>query len=142
MAYMYVVDPASRLGAVRLEGQVTGDQVAEVSLLLFRHPDWQPGFCELWDARGITELLVTLEEVRRVAAIEKEHLQRMGMGRVAIVVARDIEYYIGRLYTAFVRDTERPVRLFKSIDKAQHWLGLSSLPPLIAAPDDRERRTS
>ena len=142
MAYTYLVDQERRLGAVRLEGQVTGKEVAEVSFLLFQHPDWQPGFCELWDARGITELLVTLEEVRRVAAIEKEHLGEIGMGRVAIVVARDLEYYLGRLYTAFVQDTERPVRLFKSIDKARHWLGLSSLPPLVMVPNAGERRTN
>ena len=135
MAYTYLVDGERKLGAVRFEGQVTGDEVAEVSCLLFRHADWQAGFCELWDARGITELVVTLEEVRRVAAIEQDHLAEIGTGRVAIVVARELDYFLGRLYIAFVRGTQRPVRLFRSIDEAQQWLGLSSLPPLIAGSD-------
>ena len=131
MAYAYAIDKELRLGAVRFAGRVTGGEVAEAALLLFQHPDWQAGFCEMWDARATTELLVSLEEVRRVAAIEQDHLAEIGMGRVAIVVKRDLEYYLGRLYVAFVRDTQRPVRLFRSLAEAQRWLGLPSLPPLI-----------
>ena len=136
MAYVYIVDGERRLGAVRFEGQVTGGEVAEVSCLLFRHADWQAGFCELWDARDITELVVTLEEVRRVAAIEKDHLAEIGMGRVAIVVARELDYYLGRLYIAFVRGHAAPgAPLPVRRPRRSSWLGLSSLPPLIAGSD-------
>ena len=70
MPYAVCVDPESRLGMVCLSGRVTGGDLIAANEVLYGDAAWSPGFDELWDCRAVEEMVVEIEHMRAIVAME------------------------------------------------------------------------
>ena len=131
MPCLPTVDARLRLGTVRATGRVTGAEIAAANEALYSDPAWRPGFDELWDCSEISEFVVDLGEIREVARMEVEGKERIGPGRVALVMTRDVVEMIGQLYRVLVVESERPVEIVRTVEAAAEWLGLDAVPEAL-----------
>lgn len=116
------IEPERRLGWIVLTGTVDGEGFLEAMEALYRHPDWQPGFSALWDARRLGQLLLEPADMHRILAAMQALASQMGQGRAAFVVPREIDYTIARLFIYRGATGERERRTFGDVDEALRWL--------------------
>lgn len=122
MGFTCSIDAEARLGRVEVHGVVDVQVFLGMMETLYRHPHWQPGYAALWDARGITKLLLSPHETERIVAFMRELEPYMGEGRAAFVVPREIDYIIARLLIFRGLHSKRERRAFTSMHEAQAWL--------------------
>lgn len=123
-----LVDPALGLGMVRTAGYVSGSDIADANEALYSAPGWRPGFDEFWDCSGIREFDVSPGEMRLIARMEVDGQDRIGGGRVALVMTREVVQVVGLLYRRLVSDTGRSVEIVQTLEAGAAWLGLGEVP--------------
>lgn len=134
MQHRLAIDPSHRLAYVQLIGRVNTRHLLEMTMYVLQHPDWEPGYNELWDGLRVTETQIDLEEIRAALEVDKDFEDQVGNGRVAAVVGRGLDHTIGKLYQGMARKlSARQYEVFWTMDGALEWLGLNELPPVLAA---------
>ena len=128
MAHTLLVAPERRLAVIWLDGSVaTDDIVAGLSALVAR-PAWEPAFDLVWDGRGIEMLLVDEAGLDAISTLTDAIRERLGTGRSAVVVRRDIDRAIAKLIRFRGRERKREFRVFDALDEALAWIGQPDLP--------------
>lgn len=128
------VFPEWQTAVVHLSGMVTTSDVLHTTMALLDHPDWQPGFSEVWHALEVTSTVVDLDEVRAALLVDQSLQDRVGDGRVAGVVRREMDHIVGKLYKALSRSlSRREYEVFWKLEDALRWLGLDHLPGSTSA---------
>jgi len=71
---------------------------------------------------GITELEVSADEVRRIAALDARLAAQNSRAAVAIVAPRTSVFGIARMWEAYVVDTGWQTGVFRTLSDAEAWL--------------------
>lgn len=110
------------MAVVRLGGRITGHDIVEFAQAVADQPGFDPDWPRIWDARGVTQVLLDINEAREIRAISKERLQGTNpkTGRTAIVVERDIDRDVADFFRWYLKG--RSIRVFDSVDKACAWV--------------------
>lgn len=88
---------------------------------LFAHPGFVDGMDTIFDYSRCDFSKVSAEDLKSIARFLVPHLPRFA-NRVNLVVERDLEYGLARMYGVFAEDiapSER--RIFRDIDTAREW---------------------
>lgn len=133
MPYDLHIDPAAGLTLVRFSGKLTGPEVMEAMEAVFTHPDWQPAFDVIWDGSRNRQLVLVPGELERFVALLDRHRSPPGAGRDVVVVVREVDYVVARLYEHLSRKYSQRLVLCHSLEQAVEKLGLTSLPPALEA---------
>ena len=124
MGYTVRIDPERRRGYVEIEGDVTKATVIDVARALFQHEGWVPGFDAVWDGRKITQLLLDEDDVAEIVAQSQALSERMGGGRAAVVVPREVDWIMARLFLLRAHHPDRQRRTFHTLEEAMAWLDM------------------
>lgn len=89
---------------------------------VYEAPGWAPGFDALWDARRVSALVMTEQDVHDIVARTQAYMSRMGPGRGAFVLAREVDWMIARLLIHRAASPDRARRMFDTIEAALAWL--------------------
>ncbi|RMH60971.1 MAG: hypothetical protein D6685_09810 [Bacteroidetes bacterium] len=131
MSYLCRVLPDHRLGIALFAGPLTVDDFLGSMHGLYEHEDWQPGFAALWDSRRVRELVLGEQDVAAIVRCTRDLAPRMGTGRAAFVVPREIDHLIARLLIRLTQDERRERQAFREITDALAWLGQEGLDPAV-----------
>ena len=123
MSYSVTIERNAQVGIASFDGHVTGTEMLVACQDLVGHPDWRPGFEELWDLSH-TEVDVSPHEVDRLVASAHRLRDRIGANRVAFVTTREAVGTLIRLFELFTLDLGRTYRTFKTREEAAAWLGV------------------
>ena len=122
----YVIHGPSRLVVSTGSENVTFAELKAHQDRLAVDPDFDPSFNQLLDARTVTDLEVSRDQVRLLAArrIFSEQSRR------AFVALNPAVFGIGRMWTAYheMATGLENVRIFYDLADALKWLGLDALP--------------
>ncbi len=124
MPCSYHIDARRKLALIIVEGVVVGADLVEVVSSLVADPVWQSGYSELWDGRCIQSLTVDLPSLDRITRTVKKIRRKLGPGRAALVVHREVDFLIARLLAYTLRSRIREIRVFLTMEEAREWLGL------------------
>ena len=126
MASSYRIEPARRVAMATVSGTVTGAELADATRTLYRDAAWGTGFDVVWDFRGLTELLIEVDDMQALVDLDNDEQFRALAtgGRDVFVVARDLDYAMGRVYAAFAREGPRQSHLVRTLREAWATLGL------------------
>lgn len=107
---------------VRLTGSITGTDLVRAAQAIVTHPNFEAGRPRIWDARGIAQVLLDIEQARRLRSVLEEHIRKPGhgTGRTAIVVDRDIDRDVAEFIRWYLRG--RHIEIFERMDEAQDWV--------------------
>jgi hypothetical protein len=137
MPYSYTIFSDLGLALVRGAGRVTGVDILQSIEAMTLDPDWKPGMRQLSDYRRITEFVITPEDLRAIADLERrrEEEGRSGRGgKCAIVVLDEMYATACQLYSRQARGRSHAVEVFRSMESAIEWIGPDFDRVLIEAP--------
>ena len=87
------------------------------------HDEWTPGDPFLFDYTELDTTRLSTEDVHLLAELGTPRASDIGQGKAAVVVDRDLEYGLVRMFQVFVEDNVASrFRLFRSRDEALIWL--------------------
>ena len=128
MAYTYRISDDDRLAHLTFTGTVNGPDLVHALTDLYADPAWQAGYNTIWDFRAISQLLLEEGDFKLLVGLDFEFMHLAGNGCDAIVVARDLDRFMGKLFLYLARNAPRRTALFDRMEDARQWLGLPAVP--------------
>ncbi len=120
----YTIDHEHDCIFEKWSGVVMAHEIIAFNRELAQDPDYRLGLNRLVDMRGVT-IEAPSDEISEMAteAIKKRDASE-GQRKGAILVDRDLEYGLVRMFDAMSDLTQSEVRPFRRLDEAMAWLGL------------------
>ena len=123
MAITTTIDSVTGLRTHVVTGELTAQDLIETIESAFNRDDFEPGSDALWDFRGATGRDLTAKEVRSIVDAVKSRRAKDTRTRVAVVVARDLDFGLARMYQQMLEaSTMVRVTVFRDRDEAEEWL--------------------
>ncbi|MBU4262466.1 MAG: hypothetical protein KKC76_11445 [Proteobacteria bacterium] len=90
---------------------------------IISHPQWKPGNNILLDHRALKIDAITVSGIEDVSEYFKSIADKLGNGKVALVMNRDIDFGIARSWEIITGDdVDINVFVFRELEKAINWL--------------------
>ncbi len=120
---MIRIDLGKEIAFIEIGGTPTLSEIQESIGELLDHPDHKAKMDEIWDFRSASMSSFGREELQGLAACVKVHLAQLGE-RVAHVIAKDVDYGIGRMWTTYasIYGANQHRTVVYSIEDALRWL--------------------
>jgi hypothetical protein len=104
----------------RLWGAVTEDEVDDHNRRLRTDPTFNPGYRQLVDLTGITEIRVGTRKINETA-----HDQFFDAGvRRAFIACDDATFGLARMFALQAEGSGQRIEVFRDRGKAEEWLGI------------------
>jgi hypothetical protein len=118
------VEITGNTARVTLSGTFAIDRWKDAYDQTLTHPDFRPGMNTLWDFRGAVDIhLLSTQDLHAVAAEVVERVDKRGAGRSALVMNRDVDFGMARMYEMMMDGmTALTVRVFRDMHEAESWL--------------------
>ena len=142
MPCRYVIDKERRVVFTTASGRVTFAEAKAHDDQLRKDPDFCPEFNQLIDTTGMTELIMNIEEARRLAS---NGVFLSCSSRRAFLVTQPSIFVMGQLLEAYSQMAGRQdeVQVLYDRDAALDWLGIEVLPtPINTEADKKHANTS
>lgn len=86
------------------------------------HPSWQPGNHILLDHRKLNIADITVEAIDRVLHHFQKIAHRLGNGKIALVMKKDIDFGIARAWEFTTNEhVDMQIGVYRSLDEARMW---------------------
>jgi hypothetical protein len=118
----YTIDPSRRLVTTRVWGAATDEDIYEHGRQLRADPQYDPTFRQLADMSGITEILVTTGTIEEIS---RGGLFVPGTPRAFVASSNDAVFGLLRKYELHADILGQNVKVFRDLQAAKLWLGLS-----------------
>ena len=116
------IDDAGAVATVRLTGSLNVEEILKIGEQLKTHPQYHEGTARLWDCRKIDLTTITKGDMRRVGnAVVAGKMFSPG-SRAAILVARDVDFGISRMYLSSEEEDVGTTKVFRDPESAEAWL--------------------
>ena len=92
---------------------------------VLEHEEWKPGGLILLNHTELNTGPLTIDDVQAIANIAGKYSEQLGTAKVAIVVDRDLDYGMTRMWQVLVeRHTSSydSAKIFRNRDEALAWL--------------------
>jgi len=104
-------------------GDAVADQFGNLLDAMLTHDKWQPGTSWLHDHSDLNSGPLTVDGIHRIAHLCSERRTAIGRGKCAILVARDLEYGLARMWAVYVENKwDAVAAVFRSREEAIAWL--------------------
>jgi hypothetical protein len=107
-------------------GVVTGRDIRNVIASYVDNRDAARPHREIFDLREVGSYEINGDDVRMVVEYVRTTGDRFKGGKVAYVANRDMPYGMGRMFSFFAEDLGINIQVFRDLDEACSWLGISS----------------
>lgn len=122
MTLEYEIDSKRQLAVAVLSGSVTAEDYLDAMTQVYNDPRRKPGYSTVWDCRGIEELIIGGEGVKRIIDATFRLREQMGAGKAAFVVPREIDETMAKLLIWRTRSEGRDRKTFATLDEAMAWI--------------------
>ena len=114
----------------QLRSDIKGENILEVGKAIAFHPDWQPGFTEVWDMRSAGVIDLVPSDLPKFQALETELKEQLNGTRTLIIVDRPMIRYSLQFYARMVRPFGRVIVVVQTSQEAADLLSIDALPVL------------
>ena len=101
--------------------EITFEEIRSSYEAILSHPDYQDGMNSIWDVRNADASKLDTHEIIRIASYFESKLRNRPEYKVAIVVSRDLEYGLSKIYQVASADLPAKIRVFDNFEKAKKW---------------------
>lgn len=120
MPIAYTIDPDKQLVLSEIWGPATETEVLEHNRQLSGDPMFNPGYRQLADMSGVTEILVSADTIKETA---RDSFFSPGVRR-AFVASADGTFGMARMFALHAESLGQVVEVFRDRRAAEEWLGL------------------
>ena len=119
---MIKIDHEKSIAIIEISGTPKMSDIKQKIIDLMGNPEHFDGMDELWDFRNASLASLTAENIQALSSFVGENLDKLAQ-RTALVVRRNLEYGIGRMWEAYAEvDAPQKRKLFRDIEEAIDWL--------------------
>ena len=122
--------PEKRFALAQLRSDIRGENIIEVGRAIAYHPDWQPGFTEVWDMRAAGVIDLVPSDLPKFQTLETELKEQLNGTRTLIIVERPMIRYSLQFYARMVRPFGREIVVVQTAEEAADLLNIDALPEL------------
>jgi hypothetical protein len=122
MSISLLLDEDKRVWRLSVGESFDLSDVSELS----KRTDWHGVKSFLWDLRDLRQGPGSSRELHQAVALTEEELEFWIGSRVAILVARDLDFGIARMFTSLADEINVVYRAFRDEAAALEWLASSS----------------
>ena len=117
------IDEETGIAIQEIRGDLSADEILKAQEDLYLESGFDPSRPCLWDAtNGNVAGAMSGAEMQGAANRSTTLWERMAGGRTAILVAREADFGMGRMYEQMAADMPRELRVFRDRDEAVAWL--------------------
>ena len=117
-----VVDQEALTMIHTVTGEMTLDEIKSSYEAILSHPDFQEGMNSIWDMRNADASKFDRQDVIRVARYFETQFKNRAKFKVAVIVFRDLEYDLSKIYQVAAADLPAKIGIFNNIEEAKKWL--------------------
>ncbi len=121
MTFEVAVERAGQYVQITYCGMFDLAGIAEAGGAFVKLPGYEPQMSALWDLRGAELLDFGPAQMQELAALLNAAPDRLG-AKIAIVVSRDVDYGIMRMWQVYGEDAPQLRAVFRDMEEAQAWL--------------------
>ena len=122
--------PEKRFALAQPRGHVDGPLVELYGRAMAYHPDWQPGFTEVWDVTLSAAIDLLPRDIARLKEPEIETLEHLAGSATLVIMDRPLVRVALDLYAHLVRPLGRIIVPVASHEEACKTLGIREIPLL------------
>lgn len=106
-------------------GELTFEDIKSAFESSLSHPDFHKDMHVIWDLQNADASKIYQQDVIRIARYFESQLKKRVDYKAAIVVSRDLEYGLSRMYQVAVADLPAKIGIFKRLGDAKNWVTAS-----------------
>ena len=119
---MIRIDHEKAMVVVEIHEKPTTMDIQEAIKAILDNPDHVDGMDEVWDFRHASLTDFTVDNLQSLAMFVSQHLDQLAR-RTALVVGRDLEHGIARMWIAYAEErAPQERRIFRDVEAALEWL--------------------
>ncbi|MBT3702935.1 MAG: hypothetical protein HOG12_15520 [Alphaproteobacteria bacterium] len=124
MPASYAIDTEANRAVITATARLTDDELVACVIELRNDPDLPMGCPTLSDLTQVTHMDVTMESFETIAKIMTDTDERRGAAKVAIVVGKEGDLLLGKLFAAVGRipKGQTSIEIFRSKAEAEAWI--------------------
>lgn len=103
-------------------GLVTSKELFDTASHLYDHPGFGNWKYQLWIFHSVSDIVISVEEIRQLAERNKVESLRNPGEKIAIVSDSPLAFGLARVYEGFYGDGPWQTVVFYEIDKAEAWI--------------------
>ena len=116
------VDKKSSVIIHTVTGEITFQEIKSSYEAVLSHPDFQEDMCVIWDIRDADASKFDSQDVIRLARYFETQLKNRAKFKVAVIVSRDLEYGLSRMYQVAAADLPAKIGIFINLENAKKWV--------------------
>lgn len=117
-----VIDKKIRLTIRTVTGELTFEEIKSSYEALLSHPDFQKDMHVIWDVRDADPSKFEREDIIRIARYFEPKLKYLGDYKAAVVVSRELESDLTKIYQVAAADFSTKIGIFRSLEEAKKWV--------------------
>jgi hypothetical protein len=119
--------PATRLIVFVHDGVVSDEELLSSYKAVYDDPDIDVSFNQLVDLRRADSTPRSAAALRGLVDVLRPRLERLACRpRIGIVAPASLSYGLARMFEAFSQSVPMEIEVFRAVDAALEWLGVSS----------------
>ena len=123
MEHVIEVAADERAFIVTTSGRGSVEGILAFLEAIVSHDSWRPGDTILVDHRKLDIADITLEGIERVSYHFQKMAPRLGVGKIALVMKKDIDFGIARAWELTTSEyVDMEIGVYRSMDEARMWL--------------------
>jgi hypothetical protein len=101
------------------------DEILLHEVAVVTDPHFDASYTEVLDLRSAEKLDLFRSDMEAIVGYESSHELYAGSRKVAFVAPADLEFGLGRMYEMMEHESLMETRVFRELDAACEWAGLS-----------------
>ena len=117
-----VVDKKAAVMIHTITGKMTFDEIKSSYEAILSHPEFQEDMNSIWDMRDADASEFDSQDVIRLARYFETKLKNRVEFKVAVIVSRDLEHGLSRMYQVAAVDLPAKIGIFNNLEEAKKWV--------------------
>lgn len=117
-----VVDKKAAVMIHTVAGEMTFEEIKSSYEAILSHTDFQEDLNPIWDMRNADASKFDRQDVIRLARYFETQLKNRAEFKVAVIVSRDLEYDLSRMYQVAAADLPAKIGIFINLEDAKKWV--------------------
>ena len=116
------IDKTTGVMTRTVTGEITLEEIKSSYEASLSHPDFQEDMHVIWDVRGADPSDYQKEDIIKLARYFEVRLKGRPYYKVAVVVSRDLESDLTKVYQVAAADLYTKIGIFRSLKAAKKWI--------------------
>ena len=123
-----VVDKKASVMIHTVTGEITFEEIKSSYEAVRTHTDFHKDIYTIWDIRDADASKFDSQDVIRLARYLETQIKNRAVYKVAVIVSRDLEYGLSRMYQVAAADLPAKIGIFINLEDAKKWLTRNHTP--------------